>query len=153
MVADRVFCLIFLVVPAVWWGCGKKTDPVPLRLTVPPQVRDLAVEVVGDRSRLTWALPGMGADGQDRPAYFSVYRYESLHPEDVCEGCPVPFEHVVDIRMGNPRPARIEDGRVIYHDRVQAGRVYAYKVVSHHKGGGVSKDSNVVWVNTKVIGQ
>jgi hypothetical protein len=43
----------------------------------------------------------------------------------------------------------VEEGRMVWEDKVEPDHRYAYMVVVHHKSGGMSKDSNVVQFTTQ----
>jgi hypothetical protein len=124
-------------------ACGKKGPPVAPKPTIPPAITDLKAEVIGDKVRLTWSMPKKDNALFEGLEYFRVYKYTSHSSVDVCQGCPIPFEQLLDIKLNNPEPARVEGDRVIFHDTIKADHRYAYKVVVYHKSGGVSKDSNI----------
>lgn len=136
-----LICVGFLILgPA----CGKKGPPVTPGATVPPAVKDLQAETMGDKVRLTWSVPKKGNTLFGGLGHFGVYKYESHSSVETCPGCPIPFEHLLDIKLDDPEPARLEQDRIICHDRIEADHRYAYKVVVFHKSGGVSEDSNIV---------
>lgn len=115
---------------------------------VPPAVKDLEAETMGDKVRLTWSLPKKGNTLFAGPGYFGVYRYKSHSSVETCPGCPIPFEHFLDIRLDDREPARVEGDRIVCYDKIEADHRYAYKVVVYHKSGGVSEDSNIVQITT-----
>jgi hypothetical protein len=125
-------------------ACGVKGPPVAPKPTIPPAVKDLKAEVVGDMVRLTWSLREEGDVPIEGIEHIEVYRYHSPVSEKFCAGCPIPFQRVLDIKLKDPQPARLEGPRMIWHDEIEPGHRYAYKVVLHHKSGGISEDSNVV---------
>jgi len=125
-------------------ACGLKAPPVPPGTTVPPNIVDLKAEVTGDTVRLTWTVPKKKDAVFPGLKHFRVYKYKAPVSDELCEGCPIPFEPVLDIRLDNPEPARVEEGRMIWEDKVEPDHRYAYMVTVHHKSGGISKDSNVV---------
>jgi hypothetical protein len=139
-------CLSFLVLCA---GCGVKRPPVAPKPTVPPAAKDLKAEVIGDVVRLTWSLPREGGVPFEGMEYIGVYRYQSHISEELCPGCPIPFERVLDIKLKHPEPARVEGQRMTWYDSIEADHRYAYKVVVHHKSGGMSEDSNIVQFTTE----
>lgn len=115
---------------------------------VPPAVKDLEAETMGDKVRLTWSLPKKGNTLFAGPGYFGVYRYKSHSSVETCPGCPIPFEHFLDIRLDDPESARVDGDRIVWYDKIEANHRYAYKVVVYHKSGGVSEDSNIVQITT-----
>ena len=141
---DRFLFLICAGLLILSLECGKKAPPVAPEATVPPPVKDLKAEVIGDRVRLTWSVPKKGNTVFDGLTHFGVYKYDSHKSEEMCPGCPIPFEHFLDIKLDDPKPARVEGDRIIFHDIIEADHRHAYKVVVYHKSGGVSEDSNIV---------
>ena len=134
-------CLGFLILCS---ECGKKAPPVVPEATVPPAVKDLEAEIIGDKARLTWSVPKKADKAFDGLGHFGVYKYKSHSSAEMCPGCPIPFEHFLDIKLDDPKQVRVEGDRFICHDDVEADHRYAYKVVVYHKSGGASEDSNIV---------
>jgi len=130
-------------------ACGIKNPPVPPKTLTPPAIRDLKAEVIGDKVQLTWSMPKDDNELFDRVKHFRVYKYKSHSSIEVCEGCPIPFKPLLDIKLKDPYPAQMEGDSIIYHDAIEANYGYAYKIVVHHKSGGVSEDSNIVQFVTK----
>ena len=126
--------------------CGKKAPPVVPRPTVPPAVNDLKAEVVGDEVRLIWSVPKKGDEMFDGLKYFRVDKHRSHRSVEMCPGCPIPFEDYLEIRLDDPKPARVEGNHIVCHDKIEPDYRYAYRVVVYHKSGGASKDSNIVFV-------
>jgi hypothetical protein len=125
-------------------ACGIKSPPVPPETLTPPAVRDIKAEVMGDKVQLTWSMPKKDNALFEGVEHFRVYKYKSHSSIEVCEGCPIPFKPLLDIKLDDPYPAQMEGDSIIWHDAVEANHSYAYKVVVHHKSGGVSEDSNIV---------
>jgi hypothetical protein len=134
-----IFCL----------ACGIKSPPVSPETLTPPAIRDLTAEVIGDKVQLTWSMPKKDNALFDGVEHFRVYKYKSHSSIEVCEGCPIPFEHFLDIKLEDPEPAQVEGDRIICHDSIEADHRYAYKVTAYHKSGGLSEDSNIVQFVTK----
>lgn len=143
MQRPRFLFLVLAGVLILGPACGKKGPPVPPKPLIPPAVTDLKAEVMGDTARLTWSIPKQENAIFEGLKYFRVYRYAAHSSVEVCQGCPIPFKRLLDIKLKNPEPARVEGDRVIFHDQMQADHRYTYKVVVHHKSGGVSRDSNI----------
>jgi len=142
---NRLLLLICAGLLILCLECGKKGPPVPPRAIVPPAVKDLKAEVIGDKVRLTWSVPKKGDKVFNGLKHFGVYKYRSHSSAEMCPGCPIPFEHFLDIKLDDPGPARIEGDRIVWHDDMDAGYHYAYKIMVYHKSGGVSEDSNIVF--------
>ena len=126
--------------------CGKKAPPVAPEVTVPPAVKDLKAEVIGDKVQLTWSMPKKGDKVFEELEHFGIHKYKSHSSVEMCPGCPIPFEHFADIRLEDTEAAQVEGDRIIWHDNIAAGHCYAYKVMVYHRSGGVSEDSNVVQI-------
>lgn len=140
--------LIFAGLVILCLACGKKGPPVAPEAVVPSAVRDLKAEVIGDMVRLTWSVPKKGDSVFDGLKHFEVYKYESDSSTEICPGCPISFEHLIDVKLDDPRPAQVEEDRIILHDIIEPDHRYAYKVVSYHESGGLSEDSNIVRITT-----
>jgi hypothetical protein len=129
-------------------GCGLKGPPVPPETIVPPNIVDLEAAVTGDTVRLSWTLPREKAVVFPGLELFRVYKYKAPISHELCEGCPIPFQQVLDVHLDNPAPAWTEQGRMFWEDRVEPDQRYAYMITVHHESGGVSKDSNIVQFTT-----
>ena len=138
---NLIICLGFLI---FFPQCGKKAPPAAPEAIVPPVVKDLKAEIIGDRVLLTWSVLNKGNTLFDGLEHFGVYKFESHSSAEICPGCPIPFEHYLDIKLDDPRPARVEGDRIVFLETIKADQRYAYKVVVYHKSGGESKDSNIV---------
>lgn len=143
---DRLLILICTGFLILCLECGRKGPPVAREVTVPPAVKDLKAEVVGDKVRLTWSVPKKGDRVFDGLEHFEIFKHKSHISVEMCPGCPIPFEHFVDIRLDDREAAQVKGDRIIWHDNIETGYRYAYKVIVHHRSGGVSKDSNVVLI-------
>ncbi len=125
-------------------ACGKKGPPVPPKPTIPPAITDLQAEVIGDKVQLTWSVPKKDNAFFEGLEYFRVQKYMARSSVELCPGCPIPFQDLLEVKLKAPAPARVEGGRVIFQDAMEVDYRYAYKVVVYHESGGVSKDSNIV---------
>lgn len=136
-----LLCAGFFIISV---GCGVKGLPVAPKATVPPAIEDLEAEVTGDRVRLAWSVAKEGEVPFEGLEHFRVYKYMAPVTVELCEGCPIPFKHILDIKLKDPAPAMLEGDRMFWNDTIEAAHCYAYKVVVFHKSGGVSEDSNIV---------
>ncbi len=141
---DRFLFLICTGLLILCLKCGKKAPPVAPKATVPLAVKDLKAEIIGDKVRLTWSVFKKGDKVFEGLEHFGIYKYESHSSVEMCPGCPIPFEHFVDIRLHDTEAAQVEGDRIIWHDNIEADHRYAYKVIVYHSSGGVSADSNIV---------
>ncbi|OEU45099.1 MAG: hypothetical protein BBJ60_01220 [Desulfobacterales bacterium S7086C20] len=127
-------------------GCGRKGPPVPPETVIPPAIKDLKAEVIGEKVWLNWSVPTKDGSVFDGIEGFKVFRHEAGDSTETCSGCPIPFSGLAEIKLDSSEPARIEGNVVTFYDRVKPGYKYAYKVKVYHKSGGVSNDSNIVKV-------
>lgn len=140
----RPCSLIVLAVLVLLVGCGRKGPPMPPSVVIPPPIRDLKAEIVGYRVQLTWSIPARDGVAMEGIKGFRVFWYRVHRSTPPCPGCPLPFEEIQEIKMSNPSPASIGDGRVVYTVSFDPEFWHAFKVVVIHKSGGVSDDSNIV---------
>ena len=141
---NRLLLLLWLGLLVFHLGCGKKGPPVAPRAVVPPAVKDLKAEPVGDEVQLTWSIPTDNGAAFEGIEGFRVFRRPVRASAAPCPGCSVPFDECLDIKLAYPEPARVTAGRVVWRDKSAPDGPYAYKVIVYHKGGGVSEDSNIV---------
>ena len=144
----RLLFLIYAGLLVLCLECGKKAPPVAPRVTVPPAVNDLKAEVVGDEVRLIWSLPKKGNEVFEGLEYFRLYKHSRHRSVEMCTGCPIPFEDYLEIKLRDPKPARVEGDHIVCHDKIEPDHGYAYKLVVYHESGGASKDSNIVRFET-----
>ena len=128
--------------------CGKKAPPVAPHTRVPRAVNDLKAEVVGDEVQLIWSMPKKANAVFEGLEYFRLYKHRWHRSVEMCSGCPIPFEDYLDIKLDDPKPARVEGDRIVYNEKIEPDHRYAYKVVAYHESGGASKDSNIVRFET-----
>ena len=128
------------------WACGQKGPPVVPKDPVPPAVEDLQGEAVGEKVRLSWTVPR----DDDRPfpglSNYRLYRYKFSSTAEDCPGCPIPFKYFLEIKAADPWPAWQEGDRIVFEDPVRPDDRYAYKVLVYHWKGGVSEDSNILFI-------
>jgi len=112
-------------------GCGKKGLPRPIRYVPPPPMEDLEGRVQAQGVRLSWSAGK--PDPDDRFNYcFSVQRARIGAEEERCPTCPpLTQRELVCLDPANPRPAVMQNGRMIWEDReVPADGFYRYQVVA-----------------------
>lgn len=142
---DRLWFLTVFFLLVLCGQCGIKGRPEPSRSPVPAAVHDLQAARVGNHLRLTWSSPEAGAVAFGGLQEFKVFRYRSPLMTGWGPDSPMPFRHLLTIKVRDPWPARQEDGHFIFADSVDPDFQYAYKVVTCHRSGGMSKDSNIVF--------
>ena len=105
-------------------GCGKKADPIPPRLILPPAIADLSADSVAEGILLSWSAPG--TDG--RIDHFRILRSD-VAAEQACPGCPQDYRPLVTLKVADQTLRRegIKGFRYIDAD-VTVGRFYSYRV-------------------------
>ncbi|MBW2108031.1 MAG: hypothetical protein JRI36_05105 [Deltaproteobacteria bacterium] len=134
--------LLVVAVVLLLCGCGKKGPPIPPQALIPPPVSDLEAGVFGRTVRLSWSIPGP----VEAIKHFKVYAYRVRSSSPPCPGCPLSFHELVEIDPASPSPGRVRNGRVTVSTGFDPQFRYGFKVVVIHKTGGVSEDSNIVYV-------
>lgn len=118
-------------------GCGKKGDPIPARMVIPPAIADLSAVSRGEGIVLRWSQPHPpGAIGS-----FRILRSEAA-AADACPGCPQDHRTLVLLSKTDSRLQR--DGETIrYFDAaVRPGRFYSYRVAVCDSRGNCGEASN-----------
>jgi uncharacterized protein len=105
-------------------GCGKKTDPIPPQLILPPVIADLSAVSVAEGILLGWSAPG--PDG--RIDHFRILRSEAA-ADQACPGCPQDYRPFATLKISD-QALRREGGKGFsYVDAsVTEGRFYSYRV-------------------------
>ncbi len=140
--------LIFLL-SLVFWGCGKKGNPVAPGSTFPAPISDLRAWPREGVIFLGWTAPTQNTDGTrlEDLLGFRVYRQGRPIPSSPCSDCPLDFQVVAEIDVEYPRGARVEGGRVLWQDTsLQPQREYTYFVLAYNYDKSPSPESNRVKV-------
>jgi hypothetical protein len=127
-------------------ACGKKGDPIPPRLVLPPAVNDLKVSMVNGSINLLWTMP----DEKTDISRIRILRSDLEIAGDECPGCPRMYASIDEpstrdskiIREGARSARYVDDG-------VKAGRLYTYKVILCDSYGNCSRDSNTAELKVK----
>ncbi len=125
------FVFFFLI------GCGKKTLPVPPVDFDPPKITNLDYSIHGSRLQLTWSLPDTKISDESVSDGFFVYMSKQILSEEDCEGCPVKFKKVAEVRK-SPK------GVYSYGENIEKGFRYVYKVVPFSDKGVKGTSSNII---------
>lgn len=125
-------------------GCGRKAPPVPPSRTQPPAVNDLSANIDGDTLKLTWSIPKEKGKIASGLSGFIVYRSKMPHSESDCKNCPVLFEHVSDIPIEVKGSGSLKKDPMTYHETLEKGYKYIYKIIGYHTKGVTGSDSNHV---------
>jgi predicted small lipoprotein YifL len=115
---------ILMLAALIAAGCGKKGDPVPSRLILPPAMADLTAESTGEGIVLAWSAPG-STGGID---HFRIFRSEAA-ADQACPGCPQDYRPLASPKLTDQALQRAGERSFRYVDAaVSAGRFYAYRV-------------------------
>jgi hypothetical protein len=105
-------------------GCGKKGDPIPPRLILPPAIADLTADSVAEGILLGWSAPG--PDG--RIDHFRILRSDAA-ADQACPGCPQDYRPFATLKVADQTLQRAGERGFRYVDAaVAAGRFYSYRV-------------------------
>jgi hypothetical protein len=114
--------LLFVAVAAA--GCGKKADPIPPRLILPPVIADLTADSVAEGILLGWSVSGP----IERIDHFRILRGEAA-ADQACPGCPQEYRPLATPKVADPKLRRAEERVFRYVDEaVTADRFYSYRV-------------------------
>lgn len=141
------FFWLFVVVAALMAGCGKKGDPIPLRVPLPPAVSDLRAERTEGAIRLDWTAKI--SEGSVR-----VLRSVELSDEESCPDCPRNDEVINEMTVDDPELIR-GDAKQKYSwiDREATGeKGYAYRVILCNERGFCGEPSNSAEVRKEKAG-
>jgi len=123
----RILCAIlggFLFVALAVAGCGKKTNPIPPRLILPPAIADLRADSIVEGILLRWSAPGP----KGRIAHFRILRSEEAAAQ-ACPGCPQDYRPLAMLKVADQALRREEGNGFQYLDTaVAAGHFYSYRI-------------------------
>ena len=124
-------------------GCGRKMFPKPEGEAPPPQITDLAAQVVSRSVDLSWTIPAAGSSGGTR---YSIMRAELKWENRNCVECPSPNQ--VEVHSINPASASAlpaESGKLRWTDtNILPHRAYRYQVALKDSTGNPVTLSNAV---------
>jgi predicted small lipoprotein YifL len=138
----KILIVFFLVISL--FCCGKKGPPIPP--DTPPlfPVTDVVAKLFDDNLlELTWtAQAGKGASVPDG---FRIYRSKQSLVDPECPGCPDVFEMVSELTVAYSLWGWAEK-RINYHETLEDGYIYRYKVIAYTNSGLTSEWSDTVEV-------
>ncbi|NOX24778.1 MAG: fibronectin type III domain-containing protein [Deltaproteobacteria bacterium] len=140
---SRIFsiCLLCLAVLS-FYGCGRKTLPIPPQNAVPLPITDLSAHQDGNKIVLSWTIPTHTTVGSRLPQIKSFQLLRAVVPEDTCQTCPVSFTSTIALSLEQVRQ-RGDDGRGRYSETLlRPGYRYIYKIRTKAGWRLISADSN-----------
>jgi predicted small lipoprotein YifL len=137
--------LFTLVIIILFAGCGKKGALISPDAQLPAPVNDLRAAQIGGSFQLSWSLPTQDERGRALKdlAGFRLFKREVLPPDEDCESCPNAYRLLKIVDLEYLQDVRLVGGRLFFRDTdVITGTTCQYKVISFHKDGTSSRDSN-----------
>ncbi len=134
----RALLIGLLIVVLISPGCGKRGDPIPSQVKLPPGSTDLSVDSVPEGMLLRWSLPGADA----RIDAFRILRSETV-ADKACPGCPQDYRPIIMLKVGDDRLER--EGQMGFHYidmNVKGGNFYSYRVSACDSRGQCGDPSN-----------
>jgi hypothetical protein len=141
-----LFLLVAVCSATALLGCGKKGDPVPPRVFLPPPVTDLKAVIEEGAVVLAWTMP----DVDIQTAKVVIMRSELKVAGESCPGCPRQFAKTAELYYGDRNLLKEEEKKVRYRDSdIKGGRLYSYKVVICDDRGNCGNESNMAEMKIK----
>ena len=132
---------IFLL-PVLFYGCGKKGDPLPYHVVLPKAISDLEAQRSERGIVLRWS-----AEGDADIAGFKIIRSEVGEVSRSCPGCPQEYILLADLSLPDQKLTKEGNGTFSYIDSaIEPGRFYTYRVIVCNTSGGCSEASNIAQV-------
>ncbi|MBU0994047.1 MAG: hypothetical protein KJ737_16250 [Proteobacteria bacterium] len=122
------FFFIVCLSVGLFASCGKKTLPVPPTPFDPPSVEQLSYAIDGNIVTLSWLFTEKAGKKEIPVSGFFVYRAKLKLAEGLCEGCPVKFRRIAEIRYGS-------ESKYAFRESISAGNRYIYKVTPFSDNG------------------
>ena len=138
MYRSSAYVVITILITGLFFitGCGVKGSPVPPVYAKPPAVSDLHYQVDGNQLNLTWSVPAAQPAGNPTIAGAKVFRLKQPLKNVACRDCPRTLTLMSKI------PAR--SGTMQFHDTMDKGFAYYYKIVLYDAGNHDGESSNII---------
>lgn len=132
---NRFFFPVLLSLLLSFAACGRKAPPVPPRFPDMTPVRAVKSVFQDGKLVLSWKPPA-GRAGKVTEGYI-VYRSTLETGAEECEGCPVVFVRVGELKRGTE----------VYRVELEKGYRYLFKVVAVSEKGTTGPDSEIVRID------
>ena len=143
MIRRPAIAVALLTVVLAAGACGRKTDPLTPDSPRPEAVKDIRITVRDRVAYLSWPVPARNIEGKAiGPADIAAFRIERAEVER--DRKRLRYREIAIIRMAEPAPATVRDGKVAWSDTLQYNRVYSYRIRAVSARGGVSTFSDEV---------
>ncbi|MDO9264219.1 MAG: hypothetical protein Q7U02_09660 [Desulfosalsimonadaceae bacterium] len=129
-------CLLVLM------SCGRKALPTPVSAVAPPVVTGLKAQIDDNHVKLTWSVPDLKGEEDDRLAGFRVYRSLEDLSDPICEDCPRPFQKAAELNIGKTASGE----GAVYAEPVKKGFRYFYRISCYTEDGAEGEKSETVTI-------
>jgi hypothetical protein len=123
----RMLCgvlVLLLFIALLCTGCGKKGNPIPPKMIIPPALADLTADSVTEGIRLGWSV----SEAKGRIDHFRIVRSD-VDADQACPGCPQDYKPFATLKVTDPNLRREGEKGFRYIDTaVAAGRFYSYRI-------------------------
>ena len=148
---ERAFLTVVGIVMGllVFFGCGKKTRPIPKDARAPRAVKNLQAKKMAEAIQLRWVEPKKDLRGDKLKglAGYHVLRKLVKPGSNECLDCPAGFTDVADLDRDHPVNFKVNGKTILWTDRdVKAPGIYVYRVVPFSVTGYDGAMSNYVSV-------
>jgi hypothetical protein len=140
----KIMTVFFLI--SLLFSCGKKGPPVPPDMLPLLPVTDLEAKLFDNVLELSWTA--QTGKGRPAPDGFRIYRSKKSLVDSECPECPGIFEKVAEMAMAF-RLWGWQERRIDYHETLEDGYIYHYKVMTYTHRGLTSEWSNTVEIEVK----
>jgi hypothetical protein len=119
-------------------GCGRKADPVPIRVAPLKPVADVRCQALPEGIFVRWSIPEQPRE----MVRFQILRSEIGRDKEACPGCPPEARKIADVTVTEAKRVTASSNAGGYMDTaIDSGRTYRYRVVGCDRDGFCSEDS------------